>query len=185
MSELRENKLNANLLFAGRIIRKIYRNPGEAILLMRMGAWILVLSSLIKVQSLPRALQVISTPVRGPSADEQQTATRLAEAVDLLLAMDIFVYRPRCWKRAAILHRYLALHGIDSRINFGMRKEVDGTLSGHAWLERGGAPILETTVPDYSITFSFPRDVTQTACIIEAHCFQTSPKIFGLQRRGK
>src|SRR6266511_3544081 len=87
MSELLGNKLNASLLFAGRIIRKIYRNPGEAILLMRMGAWIMVLSSLIKVQSLPRALQFISTPVRGPSADEQQTATRLAQAVDLLLAM--------------------------------------------------------------------------------------------------
>ncbi len=147
MSELRENKLNANLLFAGRIIRKIYRNPGEAILLMRMGAWIMVLSSLIKVQSLPRALQFISTPVR-----------------DLLLAMNILVYRPCCWKRAAILHRYLALHGIDSQINFGMRKEVDGTLSGHAWLEREGAPILETTVANYSVTFSFPADAKQTAC---------------------
>jgi len=164
MSELLGNKLNASLLFAGRIIRKIYRNPGEAILLMRMGAWIMLLSSLIKVQSLPRALQFISTPVRGPSADEQQTATRLAQAVDLLLAMNILVYRPCCWKRAAILHRYLALHGIDSQINFGMRKEVDGTLSGHAWLEREGAPILETTVANYSVTFSFPADAKQTAC---------------------
>jgi hypothetical protein len=163
MSELREKKLNPNLLLPGRVVRKIFRNPGEAILLIRMSAWILLLSSLIKVQSLPRALQVISTPVRGRSADEQQTAARLAQAVDLLLEMNIFVYRPRCWKRAAILHRYLALHGIDSQINFGMRKEVDGTLSGHAWLERGGAPILETTVPDYSVTFSFPADVKPAA----------------------
>jgi Transglutaminase-like superfamily len=162
MSELREKKLNPNLLLPGRAMRKIFRDPGEAVLLIRMGAWVLLLSSLIKVQSLPRALQFISTPVRGRSADEQQTATRLAQAVDVLLAMNIFVYRPRCWKRAAILHRYLALHGIDSQINFGMRKEVDGTLSGHAWLERGGAPILEPTVPNYSITFSFPADVKQT-----------------------
>ena len=163
MSELPEKKLNPNLLLPGRVIRKIVRNPGEAILLIRMGSWILLLSSLIKIQSLPRALQFISTPVRRRSVDQQQTATRLAEAVDLLLAMNVFVYRPRCWKRAAILHRYLALHGIDSQINFGMRKEVDGTLSGHAWLERGGAPILETTVPDYSVTFSFPADVKQIA----------------------
>jgi hypothetical protein len=163
MSEMREKKLNPNLLLPGRVIRKIFRDPRESILLMRMGGWILLLSSLIKVQSLPRALQFISTPVRGRSADEQQTATRLAEAVDLLLAMDIFVYRPRCWKRAAILHRYLALHGIESQINFGMRKEVDGSLSGHAWLERAGAPILETTLPNYSITFSFPRDVKPAA----------------------
>jgi hypothetical protein len=153
MSELREKNL---MLLPARVIRKILRDPRESLLLIRMGGWVLLLSSLIKIQTLPRAMQLISTRVRESSLDEQETGLRLAQAADLLLTMNVFVYRPSCWKRAAILHRYLALHGIESRINFGMRKELDGTLGGHAWLEKAGAPLLEETPPNYTVTFSFP-----------------------------
>lgn len=104
---------------------------------------------------MPRALQIISAPVRSRSGDVD--AQELATAVDSLLAANVFLFRPSCWKRAAILHRYLALEGIDSRINFGMRKDDHGGMSGHAWLERAGQAILETTPPDYTITYSFPK----------------------------
>ena len=103
---------------------------------------------------MPRALQMISAPVRTPP--NKADAKELASAVDALLATDIFVFRPSCWKRSAILHRYLALQGIESRINFGMRKDDDGGISGHAWLERFGQPILEASPPDYTITYRFP-----------------------------
>jgi len=156
MSELRGNNLILKLLLPTRVIRKILRDPRQSLLLIRMGGWVLLLSSLIKVQTLPRAMQFVSTRVRPGRLDEQETGLRLAQAADLLLAMNVFVYRPSCWKRAAILHRYLALNGIESRINFGMRKEIDGTLSGHAWLEKAGAPLLEPTPPNYRVTFSFP-----------------------------
>ncbi len=104
---------------------------------------------------MPRALQIISAPVRARSGavDEKQ----LASALDTLLAADVFLFRPSCWKRAAILHRYLALEGFESRINFGMRTDEGGGMSGHAWLERSGQAILETTPPDYTITYSFPK----------------------------
>ena len=97
---------------------------------------------------------MISAPVRSgsPRIDQQE----LASAVDALLATNVFVFRPSCWKRAAILHRYLALEGIESRINFGMRKEDDGEMTGHAWLERSGKAILENSPPNYTVTYSFP-----------------------------
>jgi len=154
MSERRQKTLSLKLPV--RVIRKVLRDPRESLLLMRMASWVLLLSSLLKVRTLPRALELVSTRVRPSRLDELETGLRLAQAADLLLAMNVFVYRPSCWKRAAILHRYLALNGIESRINFGMRKEVDGTLSGHAWLERAGAPLLEPAPPNYTITFSFP-----------------------------
>ncbi len=119
-----------------------------------MANWLVLFTVMMRLLPMPRALQLISAPVRSGVHDSDET--ELASAVDALLAADVFVFRPSCWKRAAILHRYLALQGVESRINFGMKKDLDGGLSGHAWLERSGQAILETTPPDYTITYSFP-----------------------------
>jgi len=81
---------------------------------------------------------------------------RLVRAIDLLLSLNLFVFKPICWKRAAILHRYLALNGLASQIVFGVRPLSDGKIDGHAWLESDGVPILEATQPDYKVTYTFP-----------------------------
>jgi hypothetical protein len=74
----------------------------------------------------------------------------------MLLGIDASVFRPICWKRAAVLHRYLALHGMRTSIVFGVRKQNEGLLEGHAWLEAGHQPILEKSPPEYRVTYSFP-----------------------------
>jgi hypothetical protein len=66
------------------------------------------------------------------------------------------MFKPICWKRAAVLHRYLSRNGIPTRIIFGVRNEAGGVFDGHAWLEANGQPILETTPPEYVVTYSFP-----------------------------
>jgi transglutaminase superfamily protein len=122
-----------------------------------MAAWILVLSVLVRYRSLPGALRTLSVGAHdGSSQIDQEIVRRLTQSIDLLLAMDVFVFRPSCWKRAAILHRYLALYGIESRINFGIRKEPDGTFKGHAWLEHLGTTVSEASTPNYTVTYSFP-----------------------------
>lgn len=80
----------------------------------------------------------------------------LAVAIDALLGLNLFVFKPVCWKRAAVLHRYLALSGTATRIIFGVRKDANGQLDGHAWLEAESEPILETDPPNYTVTYSFP-----------------------------
>jgi hypothetical protein len=122
-----------------------------------MAAWVSVLSLLVKFQPLPRALKMVS--VRAPRDSRSpsiETERKLARAVDLLLGTDLLIFKPICWKRAAILHRYLALNGIATRIMFGVRKAADGAVDGHAWLEIAGEPILETTAPNYKVTYAFP-----------------------------
>ncbi len=57
-----------------------------------------------------------------------------------------------------VLHRFLALNGVESRINFGLQKGADGTLNGHAWLEHEGRPLLEDGAGTYIVTFSLPRN---------------------------
>jgi hypothetical protein len=79
----------------------------------------------------------------------------LARAIDLLLSADFLMFKPVCWKRAAVLHRYLSRNGTPTKIIFGVRNE-SGKVDGHAWLEADGQPILETTPPDYVVTYSFP-----------------------------
>jgi hypothetical protein len=39
-----------------------------------------------------------------------------------------------------------------------VRRDSDGSVSGHAWLEAGGKPILETTTPGYVVTYAFPSN---------------------------
>jgi hypothetical protein len=137
------------------LTRKTVSRPQEAWLLMRMAWWVAVLSVAARVYSLPRALRIVAGNKKESartSADEND----LARAIDLLLATDFFIFTPVCWKRAAVLHRYLSRNGIPTRIIFGVRNESGGKVAGHAWLEREGHPILENTPPEYVVTYSFP-----------------------------
>ena len=148
------NKESSKADVARRTLALVRHNPRRALLIFRMANWLVLFTILMRFVSMPRALKFVSAPLRNGAGniDEKE----LASALDSLMSAGVFLFRPSCWKRAAILHRYLALGGIESRINFGLRKDDDGEMRGHAWLERSGRAILETTAPDYKITYSFP-----------------------------
>jgi hypothetical protein len=138
-----------------RKIGRLLSNPREAWLLMRMAWWVAVVSVVARFYSLPRALQIVAgNKKQQPRANTN--ANDLARAIDRLLAIDFLIFTPVCWKRAAVLHRYLSRSGIPTRIIFGVRNESGGKVAGHAWLEREGNPILEATPPEYVVTYSFP-----------------------------
>src|SRR6185369_4512921 len=141
------DKLTKMLL---RFARKTVTSPREAWLLLRMAWWVVVLSAAARLYSLPRALEIVAG--NGKVTRVDATESELARAIDLLLATDVLMFKPICWKRAAVLRRYLSC----TRIIFGVRNESDGKFAGHAWLEREGHPILETTPPEYLVTYSFP-----------------------------
>ena len=134
------------------------RDPASALLLLRMAGWVTALSLLVRVMPLPRILSLMQPRPRPArkQEDAEEVQARLAQLLDLLLATDFLCFTPTCWKRAPVLHRYLALRGIESSIVFGVRKESDGLLAGHAWLESSGRPLLETRFPEYTRTYSFP-----------------------------
>ena len=149
------------LTFLSRAARKAIHGPAEAFLLLRMAGWVLLLSVAVKVFSLPRALRLVSTKTRlSTDTPEGKIQERLADAIDLLLKSELFILKPICWKRAAVLHRYLALNGIATQILFGVRRDPDGSVNGHAWLEAGGKPILESNTPSYVVTYAFPSNET-------------------------
>ena len=141
-----------------RAARLVLCEPGSALLAARMGAWVVALSLLVRVMPLPRAMALVAPRHirRHQPTNAAAVQARLARLLDSVLAADVWVFTPTCWKRAPVLHRYLALSGIDTRVLFGVRREGSDALSGHAWLEAGGEPILEKTPPDYKVTYSFP-----------------------------
>ena len=138
--------------------RKIILDPGDALLMLRMAWWVGVLSVAVRLRPLPRALRLVAGPAltNGERSFDSQIGNHLARTLDELLSVDLLMLKPICWKRAAILHRYLSIKGIHSRILFGVRNSSDGNVSGHAWLESGGRPILESQPLDYVVTYSFP-----------------------------
>lgn len=130
--------------------------PGEAWLLLRMAWWVAVLSVTARCYSLQRALEIVAGS--GGRSLVVVSQEELARAIDLLLSADFLIFKPICWKRAAVLHRYLARNGTPTRIVFGVRSESGGKVDGHAWLESNGKPILERTPPEYVVTYSFPSN---------------------------
>jgi hypothetical protein len=151
------SKITKTTRLLARATRKFVTQPDEAWLLLRMAWWVAVLSVTARCYSLPRALQIVA----GNQNNDRRSAERanredLARTIDLLLSVDFLMFKPICWKRAAVLHRYLSRNGTPTRIIFGVRNESDGKVDGHAWLESNGQPILESTPPDYVVTYSFP-----------------------------
>jgi hypothetical protein len=145
--------------FIFRACRKVVSQPGEALLLCRMAWWVSVLSVAAHYFSLPRALAIVAgSETSNARSDNTETQKHLARTIDLLLSADILHLKPICWKRAAVLHRYLLRNGIQTRIIFGVRNEADGKVAGHAWLEADGEPILENTPPEYVVTYRFPSN---------------------------
>lgn len=132
------------------------RNPARAWLMARMSFWVLALSGLVNFCSLPRALRLVSAGTRVKRNGKEVDRAELSTAIDAVLGANFFVFKPNCWKRATVLHRYLALRGVSTKIVFGLRKEPGGELKGHAWLESDGQPILESAAPAYKTTYTFP-----------------------------
>lgn len=145
------------LLFAAG--RKLVLHPAEGWLSCRLAWYVALISVSARLCSLPRTLRLISArkPIQ-PCDFDITDQERLARTLDLVLSANVLVFRPICWKRAAVLHRFLALNGVVTRICFGVRTEADGTVSGHAWLESNGQPVLEKELPKYVITYIFPSD---------------------------
>ncbi|HSL53587.1 MAG TPA: lasso peptide biosynthesis B2 protein [Pyrinomonadaceae bacterium] len=149
------SKITKTTRLFSRATRKFVTRPDEAWLLLRMAWWVAVLSVTARCYSLPRALEIVAgnNDRRSP---ERTSREDLARTIDLLLSADFLIFKPICWKRAAVLHRYLSRSGTPTRIIFGVRNETEGNVDGHAWLEADGKPILEKDPPNYVVTYSFP-----------------------------
>lgn len=152
----RTNLFSAIVTLPAKVSKMLWRDPRGSFVLLRMAFWIATLSLLVRVLSLPAAFRILTPRTKRKRPDDPQaTQDRLAALIDRLLALDVFVFTPTCWKRAAVLHRYLVLNGIPNRVIFGVRNDQEKVLEGHAWIEANNEPILEKIVPHYTKIYAF------------------------------
>jgi len=131
--------------------------PAIIILAWRMAFWVVVVSLTVKFSSFPKLFKTL-TPSERPRtlSGEKETQELLVRALDRVLRVDFLTFTTICWKRSAVLYRFLRLAGQPARLLVGVRKTSDGKLDGHAWVEIDGVPIAEKTMPQYSISLSYP-----------------------------
>ena len=135
-------------------VRLGLHDPRSLLLSVRMSAWIVLISIVARLVPLSTMFRLAETRRRwAPAAllPAEEIARRIDRVIHAGLVTD-----GSCWKRAAVLRRYLLLNGIETEVVFGVRKESGGELAGHAWLEREGAPFLEGELPQYTVTFRHP-----------------------------
>jgi hypothetical protein len=139
-----------------RVFRLLCIDPKLFFFFVRIAGWVVLLTFFLKIFSLPRTLRLISKSPRRHATNQFISPSNLGIFLDRLLSLNFFVFTPSCWKRAIILHRYLARQGLATRIVFGVQRDASQNLAGHAWLEFEGQPFLEAQAPDYYPTYSFP-----------------------------
>ena len=135
-------------------VRLGLRDPRSLLLSARMSAWIVLISVVAPLVPLSTMFRLAETRRRwAPAA--LLPAEEIARRIDRVFHAGL-VTDGSCWKRAAVLRRYLQLNGIDTEVVFGVRRQNGGPLAGHAWLEREGVPFLESEPPQYTVTFRHP-----------------------------
>jgi hypothetical protein len=135
-------------------IRLGVHDPRSLLLTARMTAWIVLISIVARLVPLPTMLRLAETRRRWSPAT-RLPAEEIARRIDRVFHAGL-VTDGSCWKRSAVLRRYLLLNGIETDVVFGVRKESESKLAGHAWLERDGEPFLEREPPQYTVTFRHP-----------------------------
>lgn len=139
--------------------RKLIRDPADAWLLVRLAACVTFVSVTARLYSLPKTLRLVSSSPKSPDSTFDRTAQeQLARSLDLVLSTNTLGLRPICWKRAAVLHRFLSQRGVATCICFGIKTDPYGNVDAHAWLESDGVPILEKETPNFVVTYTFPGD---------------------------
>jgi len=123
----------------------------EAIALrLRLGGW-------VRERSLPDLLRALTRAPRAASPVplvEVEAALRTSEA---LLAR-VRVLPDTCLYRSLARYAVLRRAGHPARFVMGIKRPSGGDITGHAWVEIGGAPAFEEIEPDLCVTFSYPED---------------------------
>jgi len=104
-----------------------------------------------RIDRLAPLIEPAATPQPPPAATAATTATTeavnaLVERIDRLLLAGRPFIRSGCLTRGVTLYYFLRRAGADVSLRFGMG-EIDGSFSGHCWIDRDGEPLAERRDP--------------------------------------
>ena len=105
-------------------------------------AWVCLLAAYAALRFLPvRRVEALLEKLAGKDRAEISSA-HLARLVDVAAR---FHLRPiTCLPRSLALRALLRRHGVEADLLIGVRREEDGVLRAHAWIEDAGCPVGES-----------------------------------------
>lgn len=135
--------LHRRIAGRARVIASCIRSPSDVWLAARMTGWRLALPLLKWRLPLPRLARLMWTRSSGAERDrdrEGQIVT-LAEALcgphgDSVL--------DNCLERSLVSYRFLSQAGADAELAFGVARDRDDPVRGHAWVRLDGEPVHDT-----------------------------------------
>jgi hypothetical protein len=144
-----ENKSPGETPTVHRIRRflKIFKNPSDIWLLLRIASWALILPVLKRLIPLKSLAKFMWVPAKKEGTAEQER--KIATLVRWLYK---FIFpQNTCLERSLLLYRFLSRNNSDPRLVTGMRRADDHSWKGHAWILMGGKPFgeSEASVEDF------------------------------------
>jgi len=121
---------------AVRRLGRIVRRPGDVVLALRIGYFLLTVPRALERTALPSLLERLQTSTRPSARDVLAGVERIRRLRQPWLRLPIFRARDTCYTRALSLYRFLDAGGNELRIHFGIEPGAhpNDRLRGHAWV---------------------------------------------------
>jgi hypothetical protein len=137
--------LHRRLAGRTRVLLGCIHSPADVWLAARMAGWRLAVPLLKWRLPFPRLARVMWTPSRRRERDREreQRIVTLAETLcgphgDRLL--------DNCLERSLVSYRFLSQAGAEPELAFGVAKDRDDAVRGHAWVMLDGEPVHDSAL---------------------------------------
>jgi len=127
---------------SARLLAQAARTPGDLLLLLEIGAFIVRLPRLVRRSSVPAFFRELAVAPRPKARPIELAHARIARLRDACLAMPRLWRRDTCYVRALTLYRFLDPGEHSVRVHFGIEQPQSkgDRLRGHAWVSVDGRP---------------------------------------------
>ncbi len=128
-----------------RVICSCVRSPSDAWLAVRILGWRLAVPALKWLLPLPRLARLMWAPRQRGERDHarEERIVTLAEALCGQHGNQLF---DNCLERSLVSYRFLSQAGAAPELAFGVARNRDDPVPGHAWVRLDGEPVHDSAV---------------------------------------
>ena len=130
---------------AGRIrdLRRCIRSPSDAWLAGRMALWRLAVPLLKWLLPLPRLARLMWA-TRGRQERDPAREQRIVALSETLCGPHGGRILDNCLERSLVSYRFLSQAGAEPELTFGVARDKNDPVRGHAWLTLDGQPVHDS-----------------------------------------
>lgn len=134
-------------------LAKLFRNPGDVWLMMRIAGWAAILPVLKRIVPLKVLTKFMWVSAGSSGGVEQEQ--KIAVLVRWLYTF-VFPNERSCLSRSLLLYRFLSRNNTNPLLVTGIRRTEDENWKGHAWVLVDGKPFeAEPRIEDFQTLMVF------------------------------